>query len=81
MSSLPSRAGVFATFTLCFTGCTDGRWATPPGVVVVVVLVLVLAVHAGLDCVNPGALAVLTVTMTELLVGRRSGDTRADKGL
>lgn len=81
MSSLPSRVGVFATFTFCFTGCTDGRRAAPPGVIVVVVLVLVLAVHAGLECVNPGALVVLTVTMAELLVGRRSGGTRADQGL
>ena len=81
MSSSTSHTGSFATFTFCFTGYTDGGWVTTPVVVVVVVLVLVLAAHAGLEGVEPGALAVLAVTMAELLVGVRSGDSRADQGL
>lgn len=47
----------------------------------VVVLVLALAAYAGLDCVDPGTLAVLAAIMAEWLVGRRSGDIKADQGL
>ena len=81
MSSLPSRLGSFATIALLFAGCADGRWASPPAVIMVVVLVLALAAYAGLDCVDPGTLAVLAAIMAEWLVGRRSGDIKADQGL
>lgn len=81
MSSLPSRDGASATFTFCSTGCTEGRWAAPPALVVIVVLVLTLAVHAGPDSAVPGAAAVLAAALAELLAGRRPDYARAEQGL
>ncbi|MEU3824201.1 hypothetical protein AB0F36_02615 [Streptomyces sp. NPDC029080] len=69
------------TFTRFLAGCTDGRWGPPPAVIVTVVLVLALAAHAGPDCVDQGILAVLAALMAESLVGRHSGDIKADQGL